>query len=74
MALRELVRNRSHRFKLKQGDTFHLSYTDAQGVKKNVLSKKITEDIDVDTIVVFEVKDELGLEVAIAGAFGKSKE
>jgi hypothetical protein len=62
-------------FHVMPGDSIELRYYPPNWPQEpsKVLRTNIDKYMDIDTMIVFELENELGLEVGIGGAFGKEK-
>lgn len=68
-----MARNDDVYINMSPGDTLGLYYTDDDGNEHEVLREEIKEEYYVDSAVIFDFENELGMKRGIGGAFGEKK-
>jgi len=70
---RILERNDDLNINMMPGDTLELIYTDDDGNENTALKVDIEKEYSVNSAVVFDFENELGMKKGIGGAFGEKE-
>lgn len=56
---------------LLPGDTIHLSYTDADGEKTELIQDQVNETLTVDRVVIVDFENEFGFKRGLGALMGE---